>query len=146
MPGILLLQGANMNFLGLREPEKYGRTSAEELDQMARDYARAKNFDLEIFYTNTEGAMIDKLYEAHHAKVDAVVMNPAGFCYSAFALRDCIRGINVPVIEVHMTNHYERGIHSVTGAACIAVFTGGGIQVYFRGIDAALEIVREAAV
>ena len=141
MPRILLLQGASMNFLGIREPEKYGSTTAAELDAMVEDYAKSKAFELEIFYTNSESEMMDKLFLEHDAPSTVAVMNPGGFCYSGYALRDCIRGIKLPIIEVHMTNHYARGIHSVTAEACAGVFMGLGIQTYFRAIDAALEMM-----
>ncbi len=143
MPRILLLQGANMNFLGYRQPEIYGRTTAAELDAMLQDYARQKGFELEIFYSNHEGVMIDKLFENHDAKDTVAVFNPGGFVYSGYAIRDCIRGIALPVIEVHMTNHYERGIRSVIGEACVGIFLGLGIQMYFRAIDGALALLGE---
>lgn len=143
MPRILLLQGANMSFLGYRQPEIYGRTTAKELDSMIEKYSQEKNFELEILYSNHEGVMIDKLLENHNAKHTAAVFNPGGFVYSGYAIRDCIRGIALPVIEVHMTNHYDRGIRSVIGEACSGIFLGLGIQMYFRAIDGALELVRQ---
>ncbi len=142
MPRILLLQGANMNFLGIREPEKYGTTTAAELDAMVAEHARATGYTLETFYTNCEGAMIDRIFAEHGAPDSAAILNPGGFCYSGHALRDCIRGVDLPVIEVHMTNHYTRGIRSVVAEACMGVFMGVGIQTYFRAIDAALEVLR----
>ncbi|MBU0723883.1 MAG: 3-dehydroquinate dehydratase [Alphaproteobacteria bacterium] len=141
MAKFLFLQGANMEFLGIREPEKYGKTTAAELDQIVRDYAAKKGFEVDIYYTNVEGHAIDRLFDAHRQDYDGVVMNPGGFCYAGYALRDCIRGIKVPVIEVHMTNHYDRGIHSISAQACKGVFMGVGIQTYLRAFDALLEMV-----
>ena len=143
MPKILVLQGANMNWLGIREPDKYGTTTAAELDERIRRYARDNGFEVEIFYTNLEGAAIDRLYEAHEAGVDAVVMNPGGFTYAGYALRDCVRGIKVPVVEVHMTNHYARGMESASASAARVVLMGAGIQTYFLGLDAALNLANE---
>lgn len=143
MPKILLLQGANMSFLGIREPEKYGTTTAAELDAMVEAHARKTGYALEIFYTNNEGAMIDRIFAAHGARDTAAILNPGGFCYAGYALRDCIRGVDLPVIEVHMTNHYTRGIRSVVAEACTGVFMGVGIQTYFRAIDAGLELLRD---
>jgi 3-dehydroquinate dehydratase-2 len=139
----LLLQGANMEFMGIRQPEIYGRTTAAELDAMAEAHARARGFALEIFYTNHEGAAIDRLFAAHRAGIDGCVMNPGGLCYAGYALRDAIRGLNFPVLEVHMTNHYDRGIRSVTAAACKGVFMGTGIQTYMRAFDALAELHAE---
>lgn len=143
MPKILILQGANMSFLGIREPETYGTTTAAQLDAMIKEYANVRSFDLEVFYTNSEAEMIDKVLFEHDAINTVAVMNPGGFCYSAYALRDCIRGVKLPVIEVHMTNHYTRGIRSVIGEACEGIVMGVGIQTYFRAIDAGLEMITQ---
>ncbi len=142
MTRILVLQGANVNWLGLREPEKYGTTTAEELDAMIRRHAEKRGFDVEILYCNGEGQAIDALYAAAGKGVDAVVMNPGGFSYAGYALRDCVLGIEMPVVDIHLTNHYERGIHGVTGAAAQGVIMGFGIGGYFLALNAALELVR----
>jgi len=138
MPKILLIQGSNMNLLGIRQPEIYGTTTAVELDQMMKEYAQKKGIDLEIFYTNSEGECIDRIIKAYYDKVDVLVMNPGGFTYAAYAIRDTIKGVKIPYIEVHLSNHYERGIHSVIAPAAQGVIMGLGIQVYFLGLDAAL--------
>jgi 3-dehydroquinate dehydratase II len=138
---ILVLQGANMNWLGRREPEIYGTTTADELDDMIRSHARERGYEVEIVYHNHEGDAIDALYEAETSGVDCVVMNPGGHCYAGYALRDCMRGIKLPVIEGHMSNHFARGITSVTGVAASAVFLGLGVRVYMLGLDAALGAV-----
>jgi 3-dehydroquinate dehydratase-2 len=138
MAKILLIQGSNMNLLGIRQPEIYGKTSAAELDRRLLDYAKAKGCELEIFYTNSEGECIDRIIKAYHDKVDALVMNPGGFTYYGKAIGDTIKGVKIPYVEVHLSNHYEREIHSVIGAAAQAVIMGLGIQVYFLGLDAAL--------
>jgi 3-dehydroquinate dehydratase-2 len=141
MTTILLLQGANMNWLGKREPEKYGSTTAADLDAMLHAYANGKGLALDIRYTNAEGEAIDMLYAAERGSVDCVVMNPGGFSYSGQAIRDCVLGITLPVVEVHMTNHFARGIESVTASAARCVLLGAGIDTYFLGIDAALRIL-----
>jgi len=141
MPKILLIQGSNMNLLGIRQPEIYGTTTAAELDQMMREYAQKKGIDLEIFYTNSEGECIDRIIKAYYDKVDALVMNPGGFTYAAYAIRDTIKGVKIPYIEVHLSNHYERGIHSVIAPAAQGIIMGLGIQVYFLGLDAALTLI-----
>ncbi|MGQ9695211.1 MAG: type II 3-dehydroquinate dehydratase, partial [Thermodesulfobacteriota bacterium] len=100
MPKILLIQGSNMNLLGIRQPEIYGTTTAAELDQMMKEYAQKKGIDLEIFYTNSEGECIDRIIKAYYDKVDALIMNPGGFTYAAYAIRDTIKGVKIPYIEV----------------------------------------------
>jgi 3-dehydroquinate dehydratase-2 len=141
MPKILLIQGANMNILGVRQPEIYGKTTAAELDRMLLDYAKAEGFDLEIFYTNSEGECIDRIIKAYRDKVDALVMNPGGFTYSGKAIGDTVKGVSIPYVEVHLSNHYVRDIHSVIAEAAQGVIMGLGIQVYFLGLDAALYLV-----
>ena len=144
-PKILVIQGANMNWLGKREPEKYGTTTAAELDAMVRDHAAKNGYDLEIFYTNSQGACIDKIYEAAQRGVDALVMNPGGFTYAGKAIGDCVRGTRIPYIEVHIKNHYASGSHSTIADAAIGVIMGFGVHGYLLARDAALHIVRQRA-
>lgn len=143
MAKILLIQGCNLNLLGIREPEIYGKTSAAELDKRLYDYAKAKGFELEIFYTNSEGECIDRIIKAYHDKVDVLVMNPGGFTYGAHTIRDTIKGVKIPYVEVHISNIYERGIHSVIASAARGVIAGLGIHGYFLGLDAALLLAAE---
>ena len=141
MPKILLIQGANMNLLGVRQPEIYGKTTAAELDRMLLDYAKKKGFELEIFYTNSEGECIDRIIKAYHDKVDVLVMNPGGFTFFGKAIGDTVKGVSIPYVEVHLSNHFVRDIHSVIAEAAQGVIMGLGIQVYFLGLDAALYLV-----
>ena len=145
MPKILLIQGANMAYLGRRQPELYGKTSAKELDAMLQAHAAAKQVALDIFYTHVEGEAIRRIYDAVDAGVQGLVMNPAGFTYAAYALRDCLRAIPFPYVEVHMTNLDKRGVHSVTAEAALGVITGFGTQSYVWGIDALLHHLATSA-
>ena len=140
MAKILLIQGSNMNLLGIRQPEIYGKTTTVELDRMLLDYAKAKGFELEIFYTNSEGECIDRIIKAYYDKVDALVMNPGGFTYYGKAIGDTIKGLKIPYVEVHLSNHFVRDIHSVIAEAADGIIMGLGIQVYFLGLDAALHL------
>ena len=145
-PKILVIQGANMNWLGKREPEKYGTTTAAELDAMMRDHAAKHAYELEIFYTNSEGACLDRIYEGVRQGVDALVMNPGGFTYAGRAVGDCIRGTRIPYLEVHIKNHYASGgSHSVIADAAVGVIMGFGVHGYLLALDAALQIIRQRA-
>ena len=135
---ILLLQGANLSYLGRREPELYGTTSAAELDAILRTHARTHGYDIEIFYTHVEGEAIGRLYRAVDEGFDGVVMNPGGFTYNGFALRDCLRALPFPYIEVHMTNLDKRGIRSVIAEVAVGVVSGFGTETYTIGLDAML--------
>ena len=136
MTRILLVQGANMAHLGKREPEIYGTTTAAELDQMLQSHARAGGFELEICYTHLEGEAIARLYRAADEGVDGLLMNPAGFSYAGYALRDCLRALRFPYVEVHMSNIEKRGIKSVTAEAARGVIAGFGVQSYIMGLEA----------
>ncbi|MBI2527876.1 MAG: 3-dehydroquinate dehydratase [Candidatus Rokubacteria bacterium] len=139
MPQILLIQGPNMSYLGRRQPEIYGRTSAAELDAMLREHARANGYDLTIFYTHSEGEAIERLYRAADEGIDGLVMNPAGFIFSGYALRDCLRAVPFPYVEVHITNIEKRGFHSVLAEAGVGMVAGFGVQSYILGLEAMLE-------
>ena len=133
---ILLVQGANMTFLGRRQPEIYGTTTPAELDAMLLAYAKENNFELEIFYSNIEGEAINRLYRAVDEGFNGVVMNPAGFGYAGYALKDCLAAIPIPYIEVHMSNIEKRDIRPITRGVAKGVIFGFGIQSYFLGLDA----------
>ena len=137
---ILLVQGANMAYLGKRQPEIYGTTTAAELDAMLQKQAAARGFTLDIFYTHIEGEAIGRIYDAADAGIDAVVINPAGFLHAGYALRDCLKALKVPVIEVHMSNIDKRGLHSVTAEAALGVIAGFGLRSYAMALDAAAEL------
>lgn len=145
MTKVLVLQGANMNWLGRRQPEIYGSTTADELDRLLRAHATEHGYTLEIAYHNHEGAAIEALYAAETSDVDVVVMNPGGLCYAGYALRDCLKGIELPVVEIHMTNHYARKIDSVTAEAAKGVILGFGIDTYLIGLEAALRVLEARA-
>ena len=135
---ILLLQGANLSYLGRREPELYGTTSAAELDSMLRAHADRRGHDVEIFYTHIEGEAIERLYRAVDEGFDGVVMNPGGFTYNGYALRDCLRALPFPYVEVHITNIDKRGIRSVMAEVAVGMISGFGIDAYVIGLDAML--------
>jgi 3-dehydroquinate dehydratase II len=104
-----------MVWLGKREPEFYGTTTAAELDAMLLKEAAARNLDLRIRYTNIEGKAINWIYEAASNGTEALLMNPAGFSTAGFALRDCLKAVRgLPYVEIHITNVEARGIRPVT--------------------------------
>jgi 3-dehydroquinate dehydratase-2 len=138
MPKILLVQGPNMSYLGRRQPELYGRTTAAELDAMLRAHARANGYAIEIFYTHSESDAIERLYRAVDQGVDGLVMNPAAFLFAGYALRDCLRAVPFPYIEVHMTNIEKRGIHSILAETAVGMVAGFGVRSYLLGLEAML--------
>ena len=133
---ILLIQGANMEHLGRRLPELYGTTTAKELDSIVRRRARELGIGLQILYTNTEGEAVSAIYKAERAGVGGIIYNPAGFLHAGHALRDCLKSIQSPAIEVHITNIEKRGVVSVTADAAVGMIAGFGIQSYLLALDA----------
>jgi 3-dehydroquinate dehydratase-2 len=142
MERILLVQGANMSFLGRREPHLYGTTTAAELDAMLLAHAKANAYQLEIFYTHVEGEAIARLCRAVDERVQGLVMNPAGFNYAGYALRDCVRALPFPYVEVHITNVAKRGIHSVLTEVAVGAVFGFGVHSYVLGLEAMLRLLR----
>jgi len=142
MPRILLVQGPNMSYLGKRQPEIYGRTTADQLDAMLRAHARANRYSLDIFYTHSESDAIERLYRAATQGIDGLVMNPAAFLFAGYALRDCLNAVPFPYIELHMTNIEKRGLHSILAEAAIGVIAGFGVQSYVLGLEAMLAHLR----
>src|SRR6185436_13607981 len=133
---LLLIQGANMEYLGRRQPELYGTTTAKELDAILRRQARALAVSLDILYTNTEGEAVSAIYRADRANVDGILFNPAGFLHAGRALRDCLKSIRAPAIEIHMTNIEKRGYGSITAEAAVGMIAGFGVDSYRLGLEA----------
>ena len=131
---ILIINGPNLNLLGKREPEIYGNISFEEY--FNRLCQRFPEYQLSHYQSNHEGCLIDKLQEADGA-FDAVVMNPGAYAHTSIALADCIRAINIPVVEVHISDISQREPyrrHSYTAEACQACFSGFGMESYDKAI------------
>ena len=132
---ILILNGPNLNLLGKREPEIYGTVSFEEYLATIRE--RFPQHEIAYFQSNHEGALIDKLQEAD-IQYDAVVMNPGGYAHTSIALADCIRAIDIPVVEVHISDISKREPyrrHSFTAEACVKCISGLGLEGYAKAIE-----------
>jgi 3-dehydroquinate dehydratase-2 len=133
---LLLIQGANMEYLGRRQPDLYGTTTARELDGMLRLRARQLGVDLDILYTNTEGEAVSAILKADRAGIDGLLFNPAGFLHAGHALRDCLKSIRAPALEIHVTNIEKRGRRSITADAAIGVIAGFGVDSYLLALEA----------
>ena len=132
---ILILNGPNLNLLGKREPEIYGTVSFEAYLATIRE--RFPQHEIAYFQSNHEGALIDKLQEAD-SQYDAVVMNPGGYAHTSIALADCIRAIDIPVVEVHISDISKREPyrrHSFTAEACVKCISGLGLEGYAKAIE-----------
>ena len=139
---LLLVQGANMEYLGRRQPELYGTTAAKELDAILHREARTLDATLDILYTNIEGEAVTAIYKADRAKIDGILFNPAGFLHAGHALRDCLKAISAPAIEIHMTNIEKRGYGSVTAEAAVGMIAGFGVDSYVLALEAMVARLR----
>lgn len=134
MKKILILNGPNLNLLGKREPEIYGKVSFETYFKTLK--AEFPEIQLDYYQSNHEGCLIDKLQEADGG-YDGVVMNPGGYAHTSIALADCIRAISAPVVEVHLSDISQREPyrrHSYTAEACRKCIVGQGLEGYALGI------------
>jgi len=146
-PRILLLQGPNMNYLGKRQPELYGHTTAAELDATCLAHANQNNYDLAIHYTNSEGNALDWISSRlEEPGVDGLVMNPAAWSVGAGAsIRYCILSIGKPYVEVHIRNQYVMKNVSTLADLAIGVVQGFGMHSYILALKAMHHHLRMAA-
>ncbi|MFS0613846.1 type II 3-dehydroquinate dehydratase [Lederbergia ruris] len=130
---ILVLNGPNLNMLGKREPGIYGKDSLEQLEKKLHHLCQKEEVEVDLFQSNYEGALLDELHEATKKGYAGIIMNPGAFTHYSIALRDGIAAIDLPVIEVHISNVYAREefrSKSVTAPVSIGQITGFGLYGY----------------
>jgi 3-dehydroquinate dehydratase II len=138
LASILVLHGPNLNLLGLREPEIYGSASLLDVNQMLEQAAIALDANITAFQSNHEGVLIDQIHAAinvHHG----ILINPGGYTHTSVALRDAIAGVNLPTVEVHLSNIHQREAfrhHSYIAPVAIGQISGFGIESYRLGLQA----------
>ena len=141
---IAVLNGPNLNLLGQREPEVYGRTTLPEIEAMVRDAARSQGADLEWFQTNHEGALVEAV-QGLRGRVDGALINAAALTHSSLALRDAVLAVRVPFVELHLSNIFAREPerrHSVIADLAIGLVTGFGVQSYLLALQALVSRLR----
>lgn len=140
---VLVLHGPNLNLLGKRQPEIYGRLTLEQINARIRALAKELGLNIEIRQSNSEGELVTWIQEAPK-KFSAIILNPAAYTHTSIALRDAISAVGIPTVEVHISNIQKREEfrhHSFVAEAAVGQITGFGVQSYLLGLRAAAEQV-----
>jgi 3-dehydroquinate dehydratase-2 len=140
MASLLVLNGPNLNLLGKREPEVYGKLTLEEINQTLLAEANRLGHSLEQFQSNAEHALIERIHQAQAQDVEFIIINPGAFTHTSIALRDALLGVAIPFIEVHLSNVFARETyrqHSYLSDIAVGVISGLGEQGYLFAINAA---------
>lgn len=138
---ILVLHGPNLNLLGLREPEHYGKATLESIDRKLAERAQSAGVALETFQSNSEADLVGKVQSLAVAKADFILINPAAFTHTSVALRDALAAVKIPFIEVHLSNVHAREAfrhHSYFSDIAVGVICGLGAQGYELALEYAL--------
>ena len=134
---ILVLNGPNLNMLGIREPSVYGTTNYATLVKMIEDYGKKESLEVEVFQSNHEGALVDKIQQAWFDKVDGIVFNPGAYTHTSIALLDALKAVQIPCVEVHISDVSKREQFrqvSYIREACIATISGHGLDGYIEAM------------
>jgi 3-dehydroquinate dehydratase-2 len=141
MAKILVLNGPNLNLLGTREPDHYGKTTLKDIDQRLTETAKAAGHELASYQSNAEHELVERIHQAATDKVAFIIINPAAFTHTSIAQRDALAGVAIPFIEVHLSNIYAREEfrqQSYFSDIAVGVISGLGAQGYDLALDAAI--------
>ena len=137
MKKILIINGPNLNFLGIREPAIYGKGTYANLVDLLNSAAKERNFDIEIFQSNHEGCIVDKIQEAYH-KFDGIIINPAAYTHTSVAILDALKAVGLPTVEVHLSdinNREEFRKFSYISLYAAKTVCGEGFDGYIAAMD-----------
>ena len=140
---ILVINGPNINMLGIREPDIYGKTTFADLIQLLQQTANEFGIEVEHFQSNHEGAIVDKIQWAY-GKVDGIVINPAAYTHTSIAILDALKAVSIPAVEVHISDVDAREpfrLISYAGLACVKTIKGQGLDGYRQAIQFLTEMV-----
>ena len=142
---ILIINGVNMNMLGLRETEKYGTMTLKDLEKDLYAFSFEIGIDIETFQSNFEGEIVEKIHSAKD-NFDGIVINAGAYTHTSIAIRDAISAVNIPTVEVHRTNIYKREEfrhHSYIAPVCTGQISGFGINSYKLGLEAVVDYLSD---
>ncbi len=138
---LLIINGANLNMLGIREPGIYGTESYEALCRKVREYAAARGVEAELYQSNHEGDLVDKI-QAAYGNTDGIVINPGAYTHTSVALLDAVKAVGIPTVEVHISDVSKREAFrqvSYIRAACVATISGHGLDGYTEAMALLLD-------
>ncbi|AZS50865.1 type II 3-dehydroquinate dehydratase [Entomomonas moraniae] len=146
MASFLLLHGPNINLLGTREPSVYGYTTLAQINTELQAYAHEHGHQLSYLQSNAEYELIDRIHAARDEAIDFIIINPAAFTHTSVAIRDAILGVDIPFIEVHLSNVHKREPfrhHSYFSDVAVGVICGLGARGYLFALQSAIEQVKQ---
>lgn len=138
MMEILVLNGPNLNLLGMREPEIYGNRTYKDLEKLIEYHCKMRKIHVKIKQTNHEGLLVDYIQEAFFDQIDGIIINPAAYTHTSVAILDALKAVKIPCVEVHISNPDEREAYrqvSYVREACLATIKGKGLEGYLEAID-----------
>ncbi len=144
---LFVLNGPNLNMLGIREPAHYGKESFSDLCEKIKKHAEALGIEVELFQSNHEGALVDKIHEAYFCGADGIVINPGAYTHTSIALLDAVKAVSIPTVEVHISDVNSREDfrkQSYIRAACIASISGHGTDGYTEAMTLLYETAKGA--
>ncbi|CAA6811610.1 MAG: 3-dehydroquinate dehydratase II (EC [uncultured Sulfurovum sp.] len=144
---VVVIQGPNLNMLGMREQNIYGPMKLEDIHQQIKGVAEQNNVQVEFFQSNLEGEIVDRLQECY-GDADGIIINPAAYTHTSIAIRDAISAINIPTVEVHLSNIHQREEFrhtSLTAPVCAGQISGFGPMSYHLGMISIIQIMNEVA-
>jgi len=142
---ILVIHGPNLNLLGKREPHIYGKVTLKKINDALRKLAKRKKISLKIVQSNYEGEIVEIIQKAQN-RFSGILINPAGYTHTSVAIRDALAGVNLPAIEVHLSNIYSRETfrhHSLISPVCKGQICGFGLNSYLLGLEALIELLKK---
>ena len=135
---LLVINGPNLNLLGLREPDHYGRETYQQLLDKIRAYCGSRGHEVSFFQSNPEGALVDAIQQAYFDGVEGIVINPGAYTHTSVALLDAVKAVSIPTVEVHISKVEQREDFrqvSFIRLACVGTVTGLGTDGYLRAVD-----------
>lgn len=143
---IFVINGPNLDFLGIREPEVYGTETLSDIEKSIQTYTQVTGHEVSFFQSNSESTLIEFIHQAYHENVDGLIINPAAFTHYSYALHDAIKAVGIPTVEVHLSNIHSREPFrqkSVIAPACVGQIAGFKKIGYILAVQALESYIKE---